>query len=337
MNPVVQAQSLAARHKYEQKCEDCGSSDFVDDFQQGDLICRECGLVAEAHAIDVRSEWRTFSDSDKSTVDPNRVGGPVNHLLGETLSTVIGATATGDNAASSNLRRMAARGGGGGGGRNLSDAFRGIGQICEKLSLNRVFKDRACENYKQATEVIGVRGRSKESMWAASVYMACRQELMPRTFKEILAGAPGTTKVDIGRSYTAMKKVIGEVAATHPADCVRRFCSALGLVNQDMKVAVDTAERAVPRAGAQLNGEPHDWDSRSPTTIAAAVIYLVTCLPRASLHPTPSEISRVSGAAEATIRVAYRDLHKFARQLVPAYFADDAAIAGLPDPSGGGS
>lgn len=41
------------------------------------------------------------------------------------------------------------RGGGGGGGRNLSDAFRGIGQICEKLSLNRVFKDRACENYKQ--------------------------------------------------------------------------------------------------------------------------------------------------------------------------------------------
>ena len=46
----------------------------------------------------------------------------------------------------------------------------------------------------QATEKIGVRGRSKQSMWAASVYMACRQELMPRTFKEILAGAPGTTK-----------------------------------------------------------------------------------------------------------------------------------------------
>ena len=44
-------------------------------------------------------------------------------------------------------------------------------------------------------------------------------------------------QVDIGRSYTAMKKVIGEVAATHPADCVRRFCSALGLVNQDMKAS----------------------------------------------------------------------------------------------------
>ena len=43
---------------------------------------------------------------------------------------------------------------------------------------------------------------------------------------------------------------------------------------------MDTAERAVPRAGAQLNGQPHDWDSRSPTTIAAAVIYLVTCLPK---------------------------------------------------------
>ncbi len=40
MNPVAQAQSLAARHKYEQRCEDCGGSDFVDDLQQGDLICR---------------------------------------------------------------------------------------------------------------------------------------------------------------------------------------------------------------------------------------------------------------------------------------------------------
>jgi hypothetical protein len=34
------------------------------------------------------------------------------------------------------------------GGRDLALAFRQIAIICDKLILNRVFRDRACENYK---------------------------------------------------------------------------------------------------------------------------------------------------------------------------------------------
>jgi hypothetical protein len=48
---------------------------------------------------------------DKQTVDPNRVGGPTNALLGENaLSTTIGAAGgLANDAASNALRRMAAR------------------------------------------------------------------------------------------------------------------------------------------------------------------------------------------------------------------------------------
>lgn len=330
MSTGAQAAARAARHKYEQTCGECGGNDFVDDLQQGDLICRGCGLVAESHAIDMRSEWRTFSDSDKNTVDPNRVGGPTNHLLGESLSTVISASATGDNVVSGNLRKMATRGAVG--GRDLALAFRQIAIICDKLILNRVFRDRACENYKTATDEIGVRGRTAQSMCAAAVYMACRQERMPRNFKEIVAGSPGCTKVEIGRAFTAMKKVIGEVASTHPADCVRRFGSSLGLSHRDMKAASDVAEAAVPRAASSHNGQVHDWDARSPTTIAAAIMYLVGNLPQSSKKLSALEISSVTGAAVGTIQVCYRDLHPHARNLVPKYFASDADIGQLPHP-----
>lgn len=78
---------MAQRSRYEQKCKDCGSSEFVDDRAAGDLICQVricvpqlivaeneddkagvdhlqvCGLVAESHVIDESSEWRTFADS----------------------------------------------------------------------------------------------------------------------------------------------------------------------------------------------------------------------------------------------------------------------------------
>ncbi len=40
------------------------------------------------------------------------------------------------------------------------------------------------------------------------------------------------------------------------------------------------AERACPRAGQRENGVSKPWDGRSPTSIAAALIYLVTSLPK---------------------------------------------------------
>jgi len=47
--------------------------------------------VLESRIIDERSEWRTFSDSDKQGDDPNRVGGPSNTMLADGgLSTSIG-------------------------------------------------------------------------------------------------------------------------------------------------------------------------------------------------------------------------------------------------------
>lgn len=73
-------------------------------------IAAHCRSHAETAAFERRAAPAVLrAAQDKTGADPNRVGGPVNHLLGETLSTVIGATAAGDNAASTNLRRMAAR------------------------------------------------------------------------------------------------------------------------------------------------------------------------------------------------------------------------------------
>lgn len=62
---------------------------LIEDYRAGDMICSECGLVVGDRVIDVGSEWRTFSN-EKSGVDPSRVGGPENPLLGGgDLSTMI--------------------------------------------------------------------------------------------------------------------------------------------------------------------------------------------------------------------------------------------------------
>ncbi|KAL2225973.1 UNVERIFIED_CONTAM: Transcription initiation factor IIB [Sesamum indicum] len=74
----------------ENYCMDCRRpTTVVLDRASGDAVCLECGLVLESRFIDETAEWRNFAD-DSGGHDPNRVGSPVNPLLGDTvLSTVV--------------------------------------------------------------------------------------------------------------------------------------------------------------------------------------------------------------------------------------------------------
>ena len=64
-----------------------------------------------------------------------------------------------------------------------------VGQSTFERSLQLVsFQDRANTLFKQMTDTGGLRGRSSEANCAACLYIGCRQEGVPRTFKEICAG-----------------------------------------------------------------------------------------------------------------------------------------------------
>ena len=47
-----------------------------------------------------------------------------------------------------------------------------------------------------------------------------------------------------------------------------------------------------------MGGQLKPWDGKSPISIAAAVLYLITSLPRATRHPTTLAIAEASGVAE---------------------------------------
>ncbi|KAF5841643.1 cyclin-like protein [Dunaliella salina] len=194
-------------------CPDCKGTRFVEDRSAGDVVCSNCGLVVEAHIIDERSEWRTFSDKDKEGADPNRVGGQTNPLLeGGGLSTIIGKGRDGDN--SYMLNRLHTRSNNP--DRGLISAFKKMGEICEMMQMSSsVVKDSACEMYKDAAECGKLKGRGIMAICAACLYMACRQNNVPRSFKEITAVMPAeVSKKDIGRCFLELKRFTKETAST---------------------------------------------------------------------------------------------------------------------------
>ena len=115
---------------------------------------------------------------DRETTDPNRVGGPSNHLLGTDLSTVIARPTKGATALSSTLERLHQRSDSG--DRALVAAFRKIGHLCDELGLNAAIKDTACELYKKVSASRSAKGRNTSAACAAITFIACRQESHPR-------------------------------------------------------------------------------------------------------------------------------------------------------------
>ena len=296
---------------------------------------QECGLVAEAHAIDERAEWRSFADDGgKPGVDMNRVGGPVNPLLADGLSTSI---ADGPGAHSAILKRAHARAAGGE-ERTLVDGFRRVSRLADDLGLVASVKDRACSLYKDVVDSAkGVRGRGAAAIAAAVIYIACRQEGAPRTFKEIVAAAPDAAKRDVSRAYASIVKDVGGAAATggtlvHASDLTRRFCSSLGLGASDARAATEAAEAACPRDGVRPGGGAKPWDGRTPLSQAAAVIYLVTRLPKASKAPAAVDVAGVAGVTEATLRAAARDMWPDLRSILPAWWASDTEVVAVVAP-----
>ena len=140
------------------------------------FCCRERNQVGNAN-------WILFIyffllHYQEGGADPNRVGGPTNHLLSDNLSTEIGASDKGMNALTQNLKRTLAQGSNP--DRSLTTGFKRIAKLCDNLGLVRGIYDRACELFKKVTEGQMVKGRSASSIIPAVVFLACRHEQMPR-------------------------------------------------------------------------------------------------------------------------------------------------------------
>ncbi|CAI5473085.1 unnamed protein product [Closterium sp. Yama58-4] len=200
---------------------------------------------------------------------------------------------------------------------------RGASAPC-RLGLVATIRDRANEIFKKVHDLKSIRGRSNEATYAACLYIACRQEDKPRTFKEIGSAGNNISKKEIGRATKFIVKQLEadmgavDMGAVNAGDFMRRFCSHLGMKGAPVQAAIEVVQ----------NTEQIDIrTSRAPISKAAAAIYMVTQL---CSNPVPTkDISRATGVAEGTIRNTYKDLLPFASRLLPESYAKPEDIAKL--------
>jgi transcription initiation factor TFIIB len=288
------------------RCTNCGSTHLTRDYERGELVCDECGLVLEESMIDQGPEWRAFDaeQGEKRT----RTGAPTTLTIHDKgLSTEIGwknrdpygkSIPTRNRAQLYRLRKWQRRiRVSNATERNLAFALAELDRIASSMALPRNVRETAAMIYRKAVNRNLIRGRSIEGVVAASLYGSCRQCSVPRTLDEI-ASKSRIGRKEIGRTYRFMTRELHlKLMPTRPQDYIQRFCSELKLKGEIQTRANEILKEATER---ELTS------GRGPTGVAAAAIYIASV--QCGERRTQREVAEVAGVTEVTIRNRYKEL-----------------------------
>ncbi len=285
----------------ERACPECGSDHLVRDYSRGELVCVACGLVLTERAIDQGPEWAAHSIEEADRLA--RTGPPRKALTGASgLTTVLPFPTRDirgkriperDRSMFYRLRRLQiVSGSTRRGERGLRDAVRNLNRIVSHMGLPSSVKDEAGFICRKAIESGYARGRSITGLIAAAVYAACRICGVPRTLDEMehVTGVPRKT---IAKDYRGLVRARTFRAAPlpRPQDYVSRFCTELGLSHGVEAEALRILQWPETTVASR---------SLSPVGTAAVAIYVAARSCGEPRHQT--EIARVSGVSEVTLR-----------------------------------
>lgn len=288
-------------------CPKCGNDKLIYDAARGEIICPECGYVISERIIDRGPEWRAFTPEEKEK--RSRVGAPLERVTPESLSTDIDWRSRDAAGREISLRRRiemlrlrkwhtrariqsSIE-------RNLAQAQMELDRLGSQLGLPKRVKDRALEIYRKALESGLVRGRSIESVVAASIYAACREMRVPRTLDEIARYTRAGRK-DVARCYRLLVREASiKIPLPSAVDFAPRIGNVLKLSGSTIRMAIDILKRA------QEQGLTAGKD---PAGLAAAAIY-IAAMKNGEMR-TQKEVARAAQVTEVTVRNRYKELVK---------------------------
>jgi transcription initiation factor TFIIB len=296
------------------RCPRCGGADFVSDYQNGEVVCSNCGLVIEEDQINMGPEWRAFTPHERNSRQRTGLGMSYT-LYDKGLSTVF----KGDRDANGNrlkdetrikmdrLRRYdnrskfdeTWR-------RNLSIAMAELDRMNAALHLPQSIKEQAAILYRKSLKMDLIRGRSIDAFVAATIYAACRRNAVPRPLKEISKLSP-REHGEIARTYRLLLKEMNlKMPIDGPMKFIPSIAAKLSLRRDTEQLAVEILRQARNRNG--LSG-------KDPRGLAAAALYMA-CI-RNDDKRIQKDVAAAAGTTEVTLRNRLRGLEKTLKTVEP--------------------
>jgi transcription initiation factor TFIIB len=298
-----------------ENCPECTSNNLVHDYDTGETICGDCGLVLYEQMLDKGPEWRAFTQEEKAT--RSRVGMPTSYSIHDKgLSTTISQIdrdALGRKLPVSTrlqmwrLRKWQIRSRVHSSiDRNLAQAMSELDRLSGKISISPPIKEKAALIYRKVLDKGLVRGRSISAIAAASLYAACRKSGVPRTLREI-AEVSLVDKKDISRCYRMLLHELDfHMPISDPLTYISKIAEKNGISGKTQGVAIQILRNARQKRVSA---------GKDPMGMASAALY-IACLQNKE-KITQKDIAEAAGVTEVTVRNRYKALKRQLNLEVP--------------------
>jgi transcription initiation factor TFIIIB Brf1 subunit/transcription initiation factor TFIIB len=294
-------------------CSDCKAFSLV--YKDGQYVCTKCGLM-QHKMLSEEAEYRYYTNNDNNTrgSNPERVGMATNSMLPESsLGTMIAKR--GDNKSSikkmiqyNSWHQMPYK------ERSLYRICTKITNLCKQAGIANIIIERAKELYNTIRDVNTCRGDNRDSIIAACVYFACKDEKVPRSSKEIATifqiELHDMTKGikyfrDIWRLANKRNENI-HMESSNPIDYIERYCSELHVDEYVRHISEYIAIKSMFFNYVEDNTTP---------SIAAGSIYI-------ACHVTGQNIIKKNVAeacktSEVTISKCFKKLYPYFKNILP--------------------
>ena len=291
-------------------CINCKAiNSYVIDMHNGELVCTNCGFVAEESIIDDTYEKRNFGSDNGGNRSESRIGGPMKAGEGNNL---------GSNLIKINKDGNAIRAKSGGGSYNQSPTERNYEEINRILGNKDVAKsviEGTKEIYNQVIKELKMKGRNFKAMVCAMYFIASKKLNMSKSFKDI-ALMFSIPEAKIKKAYNHIKKVVVNVLTVEQQNetlknYIRNFCDE----NKENPEYKNLAQKI-----AQNINESSILEGKNTNTITGLSLYIAMKLEKTnSINKTKICEGRVS---ESTLNKAYEEIKNYFDTIIPEDYKD---------------
>lgn len=294
-------------------CSDCKSFSLV--YQDGQSVCTHCGLM-QHKLLSEEAEYRCYNNGDGNTRggNPERVGMATNSMLPESsLGTMIAKR--GD--AKSSIKKMIQYNS----WHQMPYKERSLYRICNKITslckqagIANIIIERAKDFYNTIRDVNTCRGDNRDSIIAACVYFACKDEKVPRSSKEIatifdIALHDMTKGIkyfrDIWRLANKRNEYI-HMESSNPIDYIERYCSDLYVDDYVKHISEYVAIKSMFHNYVEDNTTP---------SIAAGSIFIACYVTNQNIQK--KQIADACKTSEVTISKCFKKLYSYLSDILP--------------------
>lgn len=290
------------------KCKEHPDASVFVDYDTGDSICEECGLVLSDGLYDVGANCTTSNVyMSGSNGNPSNVEESESAFKAEEPS-------------SSQQRNKAKKK-----EKMLNQVKVFLETSVAKLRCNQAVATEALHIYLKVRDFIKTTVWTLEGTVGACLYLSCQSVSVAHTLKEVTKAIGHSSPKKINKALDVVHKVSLQnnlnIFCDHlePADIIPRFCESLQLNGKTTRLA-NAIAKATDKVG--------EMASRSPVSIAAVAIYM------AALTTTNAkdrnEIAKITNAAAVTIMKLYVILYDYKETVLPEDYVPEVQLQRKP-------